>query len=288
MGKIKIVKKEILKKDNSTIEEIGFFKRFKNSFYTIKENKLLFSALSFLMLAYLSAFVFLYNLFISKFYEYGKDIIDYIDLLAMNANSLSQNNLEFLNQGPDPLKIYQAEITLLKVTLLFIVIGLIALLLFEGISWLIITLMRKKISVKTYLKNFFVIHLAYIPLFFIFFAFSLNKSFEYALNGEPNLALNIITSLIFLVVLYFYFISLALTTSVKTLKELFFKTLKLSIKVTITTPTYLISLVLILILFSLIYIQFLVYEMVWTGIITLILMFMALAYIRVLLASMFE
>lgn len=288
MGKHKIVKKEISEKDNSKIEEIGFFKRFKNSFYIIKENKLLFSALTILMVAYLSAFVFLYNLFISKFYEYGKDILDYIDLLAMNANSLSQNNLEFLNQGPDPMKIYQAEITLLKITLLFVVIGLISLLLFEGISWLIITIMRKKISVKTYLKNFFTIHLVYVPLFFLFFAFSLNKSFEYALNGEPNLALNIITTIIFLVIIYFYFISLALTTSVTTLKELFFKTFKLSIKLTITTPTYFISLVLILIFFSLIYIQFLVYEFIWTGIISIIALFIVLAYIRILLTSMFE
>lgn len=283
MKKIVVEKKGKVSKNISTDIDKGylnFFYRLKNSFLLIKNNKLWFTLLSFSTLFYLSIFVFLLYYFTMIIFEHQQIVLDYL-------TTISEADIIAGNLGPDPLAVYN-HMQLWKQSFYMLIFWLsITILFIGGALWGIVNQMKKKIKFTRFLLNYFATQFIYFIPFIAIFYFSFNQYFEAAMGGESNQYITFFSWIGLFVVSYIYYISLGLTTNSTTLKELFKKTFKLSIKPLITFPTYVLALSLIVGISYLIYFFNEVYDNFYLLGFSLLIFIFALAYVKLLFAEEF-
>ena len=278
MGKklVKPVKKEDQELD---IEYSNFFHRLKNSFLLIKNNKLLFSLLCILTFVYIATSVFLLFYYTTDVFENQKVVIDYL-------SNVSESQIISGDLGPEPLIVYNHMLLWKKAfyTLIFTLSS--SVLIFGIILWGIVNFMKRKLTFRNFLLNYFVVQLVYFIPFILIFYFSFNQYFENALGGETSAYVTLLSWIALFIIGYLYFISLGLTTN-SILRDIFRKTFRLSIKPLIVLPTYLLSLSLIIGSFYLIYLFNEIYDNFYLLGTSLILFFIVFAYTKILFAEEF-
>lgn len=261
-------------------EYLNFFQRFKNSFLSIKNNKFWFTLLSVSTLIYLSIFIFLLYYFTVIIFEHQQIVLDYL-------STISEADIIAGKLGPDPLAVYQ-HMLLWKQSFYMLIFSLsMTILLVGGALWAIVNKMKNVVGFKRFLLNYFTVQLIYFIPFIAIFYFSFNQYFEAALGGASNQYITLFSWIGLFVVSYLYYISLGLVTSSTTLKSLFKKTFKLSIKPLITLPTYIFSLSLIVGVSYLIYFFNDIYDNFYLLGVSLLFFILALAYIKVFFAEEF-
>ena len=260
------------------VKEPLFFQKIIQSYSVIKQNKLLFGATVLATLICISLMIFVIFIFSLSAIENLQNVFGYIESIPVDdpfAGPL----------GEDPLSIYQsiegAKQALLGLGLFLVLLGLVM----GGLNWLLTKFMVSKKKTLDFVRDYAVVFLSYVVPFGLLFYYTTKTSVNNALNGTPNPWLNLVTWILLLVVLYFYGISLGLTTNSK-LKDIPQKTLRNAKNFTLTIPVYLVSLVLV-VLFGVLINFFL--EKSFLGLMLAILLFLAsIAYSWVLFAVSFE
>ncbi|MBR9690401.1 hypothetical protein GOV08_01830 [Candidatus Woesearchaeota archaeon] len=208
----------------------NFLDKLKRSLHIINKNKRLFIILivsTIIMVLLTTLITYKYSL---SAITHQQEVFDYIN--SINTTNPTQS------LGEDPLEIYR-HIQGVKTALITMSILLgIAFFIFSGINWGITKLMTKKKDFKEYLKAFSATFIAYAVPFSIFFYLTFKLAFRTAAGEISIPGINALSWIFLLIILYFFYISLALTTNTK-LSDIPKKTLKNALNFKITAPVFL-------------------------------------------------
>lgn len=267
-----------LRKKDKISKNKNFIQKLSNSFFLIKNNKLLFFFVILLTIIYLGASLGVMTYYWIDAARHEEAVFGYIESIPLDDPLSSP-------LGADPLKAYE-EIRGVKEALsLMAVFLMLSHLLINGASWLLVKLMRSKDGIIEFIKSYVAVSLVYIVLFLTLTYITFTKAFANAMEGQSNTALNIIGWICIIVLSYFYFISLGLSTNSK-LKEIPLKTLKNAMKPLTTLPTYLLSITSVLLFGFLIY--YFLEGNFFILLFSVIMLFFSLAYNKVLFSCEFE
>ncbi len=255
-----------------------FLSKLSDSFRLIKNNKFLFSLTVILTIIYVAVSVAIMAHYWVEASAHQEAVFGYIDSIPLDDPTKSP-------LGSDPLMVYK-EIDAAKNAL--IMMGLFILLatfFIDGTAWLLVKFMRSKDEIFEFLKSYIAIFFLFMALFGSLIYFTFKIAFSDALSNSPNRIVNIIGWILLLILLYLYFIAMALVTNSK-LKEIPLKLFKNSIKLFTSVPTYALSLFLI-IFFGYFTVYFLEGNLFMLSL-SIIMFFVSLAYSKVLFSSQFE
>lgn len=256
----------------------NFYSNLKVSFNLIKDNKLLFALLFLTVALFLGLSLLAIAIYSVETAQHQDAVLAYLDTIQTTdpvANPMGEN----------PLFIYE-EIEAAKRST-YLLFGYLALftLVINGLSWFIVKLMINRKGKLEFLKSYLAVFFFYgvIGSLFVYFAFK--TASDFALSGKPMLALNIITWILTILLVYTYSISAGLMANSR-LKEIPKKLWQNSLKPMITLPTLLIAGLLVSGASYMLYFfneknEFMIY-------LALILLFLSIAYNKVLFASQFK
>jgi hypothetical protein len=269
-------KKVTLKKEKT--EDKNFFHKLTDSLKLVKNNKLLFLFVIILTIIYIGASVAVMTYYWVDAATHQAAVFNYIDSIPLD-NPLNSP------LGSDPLQIYD-EINGVKNAFIMMGVYLLLLaLLINGSSWLLVKLIRSKDGIIEFIKSYLAVFFVYACLFGLFLYLTVKSYFENAMNGAPNTILNLVGWLCLVILAYLYFISVGLATNSK-LKEIPLKTLKNSIKIFTAFPTYILAMVLAAGFGYLI--NYFLEGSLFMLLFSIIMLFISIAYNKVLFSSEFE